>query len=258
MMNGLPLGVERTRRKTRILGRSSDGKKMGWNDLAGRKYQRSHHAVGGSGHQNQDIHNGGSGAHFGSTRRFLKLGRDFTGSIAEKTSRAGAKSIGPVRRYKKPKIKARGPMRPQNVDSPFGKTTGDIAGLLPVTEEENKYTKKVTGYDDGLQEKLPSVYEILHHQNRMATGRMKTRYDPRDNSIRFQTGDLMWFYNPRRRKGSCLNMFRWESPYIVVSINDVVYRIRRGPKRKMKIVHLGHFMKYDSDTVGVSDRDDQN
>ena len=39
---------------------------------------------------------------------------------------------------------------------------------LPVTEEGNKYKKNVKGYHDGLQEKLPSVYELLHHENRVA------------------------------------------------------------------------------------------
>ena len=60
-------------------------------------------------------------------------------------------------------------------------------------EERNNDTKKVKGYDDGLQEKLPSVYEMLHHQNRM-----KTRYDFRDNSVEFQAGDLVWLYNPQK------------------------------------------------------------
>ena len=36
-------------------------------------------------------------------------------------------------------------------------------------EERNKDTKKVKGYDDGLQEKLPSIYKMLHYQNRVAT-----------------------------------------------------------------------------------------
>ena len=35
-----------------------------------------------------------------STTRFQKLGRDSTGSVADKTSRAGARSVGPVRRLK--------------------------------------------------------------------------------------------------------------------------------------------------------------
>ena len=86
---------------------------------------------------------------------------------------------------KRLKIKAREPMHPQNVGSPFGGTAGDIAGPLPVTEEGNKYRKNVKGYHDGLQEKLPS-------------GRMKTRYDL--NSVRLQEEDMMWLYNPQRSK----------------------------------------------------------
>ncbi|KAJ3645677.1 hypothetical protein Zmor_023318 [Zophobas morio] len=37
-----------------------------------------------------------------------------------------------------------------------------------------------------------------------------------------------------------------------------LYRIRRGPKKKMKIVQLDRIMEYNRDTVDVSDRDDQN
>ncbi|KAJ3646624.1 hypothetical protein Zmor_024203 [Zophobas morio] len=36
-----------------------------------------------------------------------------------------------------------------------------------------------------------------------------------------------------------------------------VYRIRRKPKTKMKIVHLDRLMKHNSDTIDVSDADDQ-
>ena len=63
------------------------------------------------------------------------------------------------------------------------------------------------------------------------------------------------------KRNACWPKFStdWEGPYtVVMRINDVVYRIQRGPKRKMKIVHLGCLMKYNSDTVDVSDRDDQN
>ncbi|KAJ3649656.1 hypothetical protein Zmor_021383 [Zophobas morio] len=96
--------------------------------------------------------------------------------------------------------------------------------------------------------------------NRAATGRMKTRYDFRDNLVGFQAGDLVWLYNPPRRNGCCPKLSSdWEGPYTVVTrINDVVYRIRREPKRKMKIVHLSRLMKHNSSAVDVSDRDDQN
>ena len=82
---------------------------------------------------------------------------------------------------KRPKIKEKGPMQPQNVGSSFEKTAGEAAGPLSMTKEGNKYRKNVKGYHDGLQEKLPSVHEMLHHKNRMASGTMKTRYDLRDN-----------------------------------------------------------------------------
>ena len=40
------------------------------------------------------------------------------------------------------KIRARGPMQPHNVDSPFRSTIGNVAGHLPVTKEDKKETKK--------------------------------------------------------------------------------------------------------------------
>ena len=123
-------------------------------------------------------------------------------------------------------MRVTGPMQPHNVDSPFRRTAGDVAGPILVTEEGNEETKNVKGYDDGLQGKLSSVYDMLHHENRMVSGRMKTRYDLRDNSIKFQVGDLVWLYIPRRRKGRCLNLSAdWDGPYTVVTrINDVIYR----------------------------------
>ena len=107
-------------------------------------------------------------------------------------------------------------MQPQNIGSPFGRTAREVAGPLPVPEERNKDMKKVKGYDDGLQEKL--------YKDRVATGRMKTRYDLRDNSVGFQAGDLVWLYNPRRRNGCCQKLSSdWEGPYTVVTrINNVV------------------------------------
>ena len=125
-------------------------------------------------------------------------------------------------------------------------------------EERNKDMTKAKGYDDGLQEKLPRVYEMLHHQNRAATGRMKTRYNLWNNSVGFQAGDLVWLYNPRRRNGCCPKLSSdWKGPYTVVTrIKDVVYRIRRGPKRKMKNVYLGRLMTYNSSSaVDVSEEE---
>ena len=82
-------------------------------------------------------------------------------------------------------------------------------------EQVQEVCQKLKGYHDGLQEKLPSVHEMLHHKNRVASGRMKTRYDLRDNSVEFQTGDLEWLYNPQRRNGRFPKLSPdWEGAYI--------------------------------------------
>ncbi|KAJ3654363.1 hypothetical protein Zmor_013555 [Zophobas morio] len=76
--------------------------------------------------------------------------------------------------------------------------------------------------------------------------------------FKIQTGNLVWLYNLRRRKGPKLSP-QGQGPYTIVTrINDILYRTRQGPKTKLKIVYLGRLMKYSSDTVDVSDRDKQN
>ena len=59
------------------------------------------------------------------TRRFLKLGRNFTGSVAEKTSKVGARNVRPV---------------------PFERIALDIASLFPMTENGNEYIMVVRDY----------------------------------------------------------------------------------------------------------------
>ena len=59
----------------------------------------------------------------------------------------------------------------------------------------------------------------------------------------------MWLYNPQRKKGKPLKLSRpWEGPYVVVErLNDVVYRIQRGPRAKPKVVHRDRLWQYRGD-----------
>ena len=83
-------------------------------------------------------------------------------------------------------------------------------------------------YVNDLKKKLMSVDETMRYKIRVASDIMKTRYDLKGNLVGFQAGDLVWLYNPRRRKGHCPKLsVDWEGPYAVLTrINDVVYRIR--------------------------------
>ncbi len=64
---------------------------------------------------------------------------------------------------------------------------------------------------------------------------------------KFDAGDQVWFYNPQRKKGISPKMQpNWEGLYVIVKrINDCVYRIRKSPRGKLKIVHIDRLAPYD-------------
>ena len=62
-----------------------------------------------------------------------------------------------------------------------------------------KNQKELIHYADDLKKKLLSVHKTVHQNIRMATDRMKTRYDLKNNSVRYKA--------------------------VVTRINDVIHRI---------------------------------
>ena len=93
---------------------------------------------------------------------------------------------------------------------------------------------------------------------RATSDRMKTRYDRRANMKEFQENDLVWFYNPQRRIGKSPKLQQdWEGPYrIIKKINDVIYRIQKGPRTKMKVIHVDRLAKYFGGDKTVRDEQD--
>lgn len=60
----------------------------------------------------------------------------------------------------------------------------------------------------------------------------------------YKSGDLVWFYNPQRRRDHFLKLQQhWEGSYeIIKTINYVIYRIRKKPTGKLKVLHFNHTM----------------
>ena len=110
-------------------------------------------------------------------------------------------------------------------------------------------------YVTNLRERLCKVHNDVRDKLKLASDRMKTRYDLRGTSAGFQEGDKVWLYNPQRRRGQSPKLqSHWEGPYCVVKrINDVVYRIQRSPKAKIKVVHLNKMAKYHGSNETVWD-----
>jgi hypothetical protein len=75
---------------------------------------------------------------------------------------------------------------------------------------------------------------------------MKESYDIRAENGGFRPGNLVWLYNPQRRRGFSPKLqCNWEGPYeIIERINDVVYRIRKPPRGKPRVVHFNRLAPY--------------
>ncbi|GBO12711.1 hypothetical protein AVEN_10704-1 [Araneus ventricosus] len=69
---------------------------------------------------------------------------------------------------------------------------------------------------------------------------MKIRYDSKATYHHFKEGDLVWMYNPKRRRGLSPKLQQnWEGSYTVVKkLNDVVYRVQRSPNTKPRVIHI--------------------
>lgn len=102
-------------------------------------------------------------------------------------------------------------------------------------------------YATKLKERLIEIHDRARKNNQIASDRMKNRYDVKAQEGGFHPGDLVWLYNPQRRRGLCPKLQRnWDGPYQVVKrINDVVYRICKVPRGKPKVVHFNRLAPYE-------------
>ncbi|GBM66164.1 hypothetical protein AVEN_68291-1 [Araneus ventricosus] len=97
-----------------------------------------------------------------------------------------------------------------------------------------------------LEARLESVHAFARQRNKLASERMKTRYDSRATDHHFKEGGLVWMYNPKRwRVLSPKLQHNWEGPYTVVKkLNDVDCRVQRSPNAKPKVIHINLLAPY--------------
>jgi hypothetical protein len=101
-------------------------------------------------------------------------------------------------------------------------------------------------YVADLVERLHDTHHYARRHLRVASDRMKARYNRLANSAGFQEGDRVWLYRPTRSRGRSPKLqSAWEGPYKVITwINDVVYRIQRHPWSRMMVIHLDRLAPY--------------
>jgi Integrase zinc binding domain/Integrase core domain len=110
-------------------------------------------------------------------------------------------------------------------------------------------------YTSDLRHRLWYIHQEVRQSLKLASDRMKMRYDVNANDQSFTPGQKVWLYNPHRKKGLSPKLQRdWEGPYVVVKkINDLVYRIRKHPNGKCRVVHLQRLAKFHDRPAGLED-----
>ncbi|GBN69862.1 hypothetical protein AVEN_94003-1 [Araneus ventricosus] len=87
---------------------------------------------------------------------------------------------------------------------------------------------------------------VCRERIKLASERMKTRYDSRATDHHIKEGDIVWMYNPKRRRGLSPKLQQnWKGPYTVLKkLNDVVCRVQRSPNAKPKVIHINRLAPY--------------
>ncbi|GBL87486.1 hypothetical protein AVEN_118411-1 [Araneus ventricosus] len=107
----------------------------------------------------------------------------------------------------------------------FGQTLRLLCDIL--FRRPSETPSSANEYMTNLEVRLESIHKVARERVKLASDRMKTRYDFRATDHHFKEGYLVWMYNPKRRRGLSPKLQQnWEGPYTAVNkLNDVVYRV---------------------------------
>ena len=128
----------------------------------------------------------------------------------------------------------------------FGREVNLPVDLLYGRPPDEQKFETVEDYVDQLRNRMENVHEYARMRIRIASDRMKRRYDVGSTRKTFKCGDAVWLYNPQRKKGLSPKLSNdWEGPYLVTKqINELLYRIQKSPRATSRIVHRNRLWRY--------------
>ena len=119
-------------------------------------------------------------------------------------------------------------------------------GIDLLLQKNEPAYKNLDDYSDEVRRKMQVANRIVENQLKVVFDRAKRRYDACVRSVKFNVGELCYFYSPRLfggrgRKFHNQTTGPWK---IIRKVNDVNYSIQKTPKSKATIVHVDKIMKY--------------
>lgn len=100
--------------------------------------------------------------------------------------------------------------------------------------------------DFGRKDYVSNIHKEVRSRIQIVSNRMKEYYDIRPQEGGYRQGNLDWLRNPQSKKGlSPILQQHWDGPYQVTKrINDVVYRFRKEPHGKLRVVYFNYDTPY--------------
>ncbi|KAK5868008.1 hypothetical protein PBY51_012455 [Eleginops maclovinus] len=130
----------------------------------------------------------------------------------------------------------------------FGREVSDPVDLVAGLPQDSGTLLSAPEYVQQTRQRL----ELAHQITRQALGEYvrhaKRQYDQNCCRTQYQIGDAVWnlIKGTRRVKNKVRKFLpSYEAPYFVLGqLDDLVYRIQKGPKTKVKVVHHDQLKPY--------------
>jgi hypothetical protein len=130
----------------------------------------------------------------------------------------------------------------------FGREINLPIDLLLGKPESQKY-QSATEFAYELENRIDEIHDFAREHMQNSSKRMKRNYDHNIFNNNYSKGDKVWYYKAERRPGLYPKFQRpWIGPITIIDrINDVLYRIKIGPKSKPRVVHHNKLKPYRGD-----------
>ena len=101
-------------------------------------------------------------------------------------------------------------------------------------------------YARRLQDRLESAHSFAREQQQSAGVKQKRYYDVKAKGRHFVAGELVWVYNPQRKKGRCPKLdSQWAGPCKVLErLGEVVYRVQLPSRGRKVALHRDRLAPY--------------
>lgn len=130
----------------------------------------------------------------------------------------------------------------------FGREVSEPVDLVTGLPPDTDTAPSAPEYIQQTRERLELAHRIARDALGESVIRAKRQYDKNSYRTQYKTGDVVWYLvkgTQRARNEVRKFLPSYEGPYFVLgSLDDLVYRIQKGPKTKVKVVHHDQLKPY--------------